>query len=300
MMLNPTWLYTYQTLVETGHFTQTAEKLHMTQPGVSQHIKKLEQRCGYPLIKRENKGFELTEQGKMLYSYARQVRLEESKLLEKLGADEPYQGTCNVACSGALALMLYPELLKLQQQHQGLHMQLEAAPNHQILSDVQSGKLDIGIVTQLPSGNLFDSTVIGYETLCLVLPRSYEGQEITPQGLMACGLIDHPDALHYLSLYFEQCGHPELAKIRLDRLPKTGYINQIHQILLPVANGLGFTVIPESAFKQFANKQALTIAPTERKVKETLYLVHKRHRDLPKRYETITTLLRDTLAQPCL
>ena len=37
-MLNPVWLETFITLVDTGHFTQTAEKLHMTQPGVSQHI----------------------------------------------------------------------------------------------------------------------------------------------------------------------------------------------------------------------------------------------------------------------
>ncbi|MRY60822.1 LysR family transcriptional regulator, partial [Parabacteroides distasonis] len=42
-MINPLWLNTFKTLVEVGHFTQTAEKLYMTQPGVSQHIKKLEQ-----------------------------------------------------------------------------------------------------------------------------------------------------------------------------------------------------------------------------------------------------------------
>ncbi|MFT6927030.1 MAG: DNA-binding transcriptional LysR family regulator [Psychromonas sp.] len=38
-MLKPFWLNTFKTLIEVGHFTQTAEKLNMTQPGVSQHIK---------------------------------------------------------------------------------------------------------------------------------------------------------------------------------------------------------------------------------------------------------------------
>ncbi|TMN84121.1 LysR family transcriptional regulator, partial [Pseudoalteromonas phenolica] len=42
-MINPTWLNTFCTLVEVNHFTQTAERLFMTQSGVSQHIKKLEQ-----------------------------------------------------------------------------------------------------------------------------------------------------------------------------------------------------------------------------------------------------------------
>ncbi|MEF2276636.1 LysR family transcriptional regulator, partial [Pseudomonas aeruginosa] len=34
IMLNPVWLHTFKTLIEVGHFTQTAEKLFMTQPGV--------------------------------------------------------------------------------------------------------------------------------------------------------------------------------------------------------------------------------------------------------------------------
>lgn len=71
-MLNPLWLKTFITLIETGHFTRTAERLFMTQPGVSQHIKKLEQACGHPLIERNNKSFEITQQGKMLFDYAKE------------------------------------------------------------------------------------------------------------------------------------------------------------------------------------------------------------------------------------
>ena len=67
IMLNPIWLNTFKTLVDVGHFTKTAELLHMTQPGVSQHINKLEAACGYPLIKRFNKKFELTIYGRKVY-----------------------------------------------------------------------------------------------------------------------------------------------------------------------------------------------------------------------------------------
>ncbi|WP_350608878.1 LysR family transcriptional regulator, partial [Pseudoalteromonas sp. AC40-MNA-CIBAN-0181] len=38
-MINITWLRTFCTLFEVGHFTRTAERLHMTQSGVSQHIR---------------------------------------------------------------------------------------------------------------------------------------------------------------------------------------------------------------------------------------------------------------------
>jgi len=294
-MLNPLWLNTYKTLIDLGHFTRTAEKLHMTQPGVSQQIQKLENACGHSLIKREKKSFELTEQGRQVYEYALKLAEDEANLIETLGFDNPYAGQCKLSCSGSLALQLYPALLSLQQQHPELSVQLEAAPNQKILHDLQSGKIDLGIVTHTPANTLYKSTVIGEETLCLVLPKNYENRELGPERLIECGLIDHPDAKHYLSLYFEHCGDKALIEINSDDLPKSGYINQVNQILLPVAKGLGFTVLPESAVKNFPQRDKLYIAKTAKQVKETLYLVQKRNRSLPSRYQTVCQSLRDII-----
>lgn len=294
-MLNPLWLNTFKTLIDLGHFTRTAEKLHMTQPGVSQQIQKLENACGHSLIKREKKSFELTEQGRQVYEYALKLAEDEANLIETLGFDNPYAGQCKLSCSGSLALQLYPALLSLQQQHPELSVQLEAAPNQKILHDLQSGKIDLGIVTHTPANTLYKSTVIGEETLCLVLPKNYENRELGPERLIECGLIDHPDAKHYLSLYFEHCGDKALIEINSDDLPKSGYINQVNQILLPVAKGLGFTVLPESAVKNFPQRDKLYIAKTAKQVKETLYLVQKRNRSLPSRYQTVCQSLRDII-----
>lgn len=289
-MLNPLWLRTFVTLVEVGHFTRTAEKLHMTQPGVSQQIRKLEAAVGYPLLRRENRGVELTEQGRMLYDYALEQREEEARLLESLGFDDPHAGVCKLACSGAQALLLYPQLLSLQQRYPGLKIHLEAAPNRKIMDDLDAGRVDLGILTQLP-GSLFHSEVLGEEALCLLLPRGRAQEPITAERLLACGLVDHPDALHYLALYCSLCGDPALAGIDLDRIPRTGYINQISQILLPVARGQGFTVLPASALESFPERDKIHIAQTPTPVRETLYLVHKRNRQLPQRYEGIRALL---------
>ena len=42
-MINPILLRSFCTLVEVGHFTRSAERLNMTQSGISQHIRKLEE-----------------------------------------------------------------------------------------------------------------------------------------------------------------------------------------------------------------------------------------------------------------
>ena len=295
-MLNPLWLNTFKTLVEVGHFTQTAKKLNMTQPGVSQHIKKLESACSHSLIRRENKGVELTEQGQMVYEYALKFARDEMTLIENMGFDNPDSGQCILSCSGALALLIYPKLLSLQQQYPDLSIHLEAGPNQKILSEVQSGNIDLGIVTHVPNSSFYQSEMIGRETLCLLLPKSYENKKITAELLFNCGLVDHPDAMHYLSLYFNLCGEKELENISLDALPTSGYTNQLNQILLPVAKGLGFTVLPESAVENFSQKENLYIAKTVKKVEETLYLVQKRNRNLAHRYQRVYELLHRVLS----
>ncbi|MCK6262914.1 LysR family transcriptional regulator [Vibrio sp. ZSDE26] len=294
-MINPVWLHTFRTLIEVGHFTQTAEKLYMTQPGVSQHIKKLETACKHALIKREGKSFELTEQGRIVYHYAVKLEKESDSLMDQLNFDNPNSGRCSLACSGSLALLLYPKLLLLQTEHQGLSIQLESAPNKKILNDLDTGLIDIGIVTHQPNSSLYQSNIVGNEELCLVMPNRYNSMKLTTDTLFECGLIGHPDANHYLSLYFELCGNNDLEKINLDEIPRTGYINQLSQILLPVTKGLGFTVLPRGALDSFADKTQLHIASTQFPVKETLYLVQKRHRNLPARYEKICSLIKEAL-----
>ncbi|SMY34711.1 LysR family transcriptional regulator [Photobacterium andalusiense] len=290
-MINPQWLVTFKTLIETGHFTQTADILHMTQPGVSQHIKKLEQACGYQLITRYNKQFELTEQGMLVYQYAQQQTQQYQTLINSLQTDNPHAGICKLACSGSFALSLYPQLLRLQQQYPQLHFHLEAAPNHKILQDIESNTIDMGIVTQSPQNNKLKATIIGQEQLCLVLPLRYQDIDINLDLLTDCGLIDHPDAEYYLTKYFHRCGQADLVDIKIEQLPITSYINQLNQILIAVAEGIGFTVLPQSAIAHFFDKHKLYIAPPLTAVTEKLYIIQKQHRQLPRRYQTIMPLL---------
>ncbi|MFT6154656.1 MAG: DNA-binding transcriptional LysR family regulator [Bermanella sp.] len=292
-MLNPAWLHTFKTLVETGHFTETANKLFMTQPGVSQHIKKLEANCGHSLITRNKKRFELTEQGRLVYSYAKDVKSNEVSLLERLNFDDPFSGVCKLACPGALALSLYPHLLELQINHPQLIIQLEVAPNSKIVKGIESGEFDFGIVTNQPSAQQFNFEKVGSDELCLILPKKQGDIALKEYGgdVLMCiktlGLIDHPDAKHYLATYFSLSNLAELAKVNTSEIPVTGYVNQLVQILIPVSNGLGFTVLPQSAFDRFADRERLKIIKPNSRVMEHLLGVKARNRQLPARYKNV-------------
>lgn len=137
-MVNPLWLKTFIALVEQKHFTRTADLLHMTQPGVSQHIRKLEDYYQATLINRNEKGFELTQEGEKVLRFARELVVSEEQLKESLKEDNPYEGACRLSSPGALAMRLYPQLCVIQQQYPELLMQFEVAPNHRIVSELLS------------------------------------------------------------------------------------------------------------------------------------------------------------------
>ena len=162
-MVNPVWLKTFITLVEQKHFTRTAEQLNMTQPGVSQHIRKLEAYYDTHLIYRFDKSFELTPAGEQVYRFAREQLSREQALREQLKQDNPHQGYCRFSSPGALALRLYPKLVKLQQQHPLLNMHYEVAPNHRIQSELLNNHIDVGLMTRVPDNSSLVSVAVGKE-----------------------------------------------------------------------------------------------------------------------------------------
>ena len=115
-MINPIWLDTFITLVETGNFTRTAEQRFMTQPGVSQHLKKLEEVCQCELVVRLGKGIQLTEQGQRVYQYAKEhflcplsIRVESRDLVNNRILVDGNTGTgLGAVFGGATVVGWYP------------------------------------------------------------------------------------------------------------------------------------------------------------------------------------------------
>ncbi|MGF1769000.1 LysR family transcriptional regulator [Enterovibrio makurazakiensis] len=292
-MLNPKWLITFETLVKTQSFTKTAECLFMTQPGVSQHIKKLENALGEALIFREGKQFELSQAGTLLNEYiASQKQLKEA-FLAQLKEDNPNQGPIRIACSGAMAMKIYPLLLAHQQQHPELSVHIEAAPASRIHAQLMENVIDIGISTQPINHPSIEETLIGKESLCLVVPSV---SQVDPQDyhtLSQLGFIQHPDANQYADLVLSK-NYPKHYR-GLEGFQDSGYVNQLAQILLPVSQGLGFTVLPESVVDSFAERDKLRCLSLRHPVYQQVYLAQKRYRQLPQRYQTVIEIIQIAL-----
>ncbi|MRI32618.1 LysR family transcriptional regulator [Endozoicomonas sp. OPT23] len=290
-MVNPVWLKTFITLIEQGHFTRTAEVLAMTQPGVSQHIKKLEEYYQTSLINRFGKQFELTPSGETVYRFAQSLIESEVQLRESLIKDHPYSGICRISSPGALGLNIYPRLIELQKQYPELSIHYEVAPNHRIEEELLNNHIDCGLMTRKPKQeSVLSAHEVSSEQLCLVVPATFSFTGYS--SLRKLGLIGHPDASHHVSLMFQENFPEEFRGI--GSFPDHGYVNQINQILEPVASGLGFTVLPVSVVQSFSRPELLKMVELPCTVDETVFLVTKTHKPLASRYSFLFETLFST------
>ncbi|MFU1478686.1 LysR family transcriptional regulator [Roseovarius sp. C7] len=291
--LNALWLESFVTLCETGHFTRAAARLNMTQPGLSQHIKKLEAQLDQPLLSRDGKSFVPTPAGEALLALGRRRRTEEEALRQSLVADDPGAGPLHIACSGSLALLLYPRLVALMQEAPRLTLHLEATPQPRIIDGLAEGRFDLGITDHAPRHPRLAGRRCGEDALCLLLPAGHPAPRRFAD-LDALGFVTHPDGPAYADALLG-ANFPEDYP-GADRLRLCASINQIGQIPLAVAEGLGYTILPRSGLAGFAGIERLSLPDLPRPHRHGLWLLHRKHRVLPARAARVARLIAETLA----
>lgn len=275
-MLNATWLETFTTLCEVRHFTRTADALGMTQPGVSQHVNKLAAQVGKPLIVKDGKSFTLTPAGEAVQAVGLARRAQEQALRDAVRGDDPTVGEVSIGCSGSFAMWLYPHLLKRMKDALDLVINVTAAPHQTIVSSVLNGAFDLGIVAEDVHHPRLQAQPLAQEELCLVVPKSLAGEAFDLARLDALGFVAHPDGYAYADDLFSANFDGEYKGA--DRLRVRTFVNQIGQIPIPVAQGLGYTILPKSGVDAFAGRDALAVIPLPTRRYQDLRIISRKGR----------------------
>ena len=283
MDLNINFLKTFMTLAQIGSFTKTAQTLHMTQPGVSQHIMKLEECLGRPLLIRHGKSFELTEVGQRLLNYGESLFQDYKVFLNSLGDNEPHSGKCFFASPGSFGMKMYSFLLSLNKKYPGLEIHYHYMPNQTIEREILGGNLDAAFMSVKPVDRQLQYTAIDRERLLLAAPKKFRFEGLA--SLNKLGLINHPDASNMATELFAANFKKTFKGFK--SLKVSGGNNQIGRILEPVALGRGYTVLPEYACKAFHDQRKIKYIKLDKEITNHIYFVKKKHRELPSRYSFI-------------
>lgn len=288
-MFNAQYFRTFITLVETGSFTHTARRLDMTQPGVSQHIRKLEQYLDKPLLNRHGRKFTLTEAGRRAYEYAIKLFAEHEHFRHSLDNDSLDSGECRIASPGSVGLTFYPFLLSYQQMYPGLTVSYSFAFNHEIVRDVLAGRYDLGIVTEPTRQPDLHVEPWHQEPLCLVVPADFTGA--TFNDLIGLGFMNYPDGMQHAAQLFKANFPDEFRS--MNRFPQQGFTNEVSMVLDAVARGLGFTVVPRLVLETSPWQRQVKELALPQAVHETLHVVVPSGVEIPRRYARLLEEFRE-------
>lgn len=85
--MNTIYLHEFVVLADTLNYLEAAEQLYMTQSALSKHIQALEKSLGVVLLNRTTRQVTLSDAGKILLPYARQIDAIESRCMASLEED---------------------------------------------------------------------------------------------------------------------------------------------------------------------------------------------------------------------
>lgn len=143
-----------EAVARNSSFTRASEELHLTQPAVSTQIKQLEQEVGMPLFEQMGKKIFLTEAGKEMYAFSRDIAQQfhdiESVLDDMKGVKS---GTLSLAVTSTgkyFAPYLLAEFIK---HHVGVQVHLEVTNREELVAQLQENIPDMAIMGT-PPGNL--------------------------------------------------------------------------------------------------------------------------------------------------
>jgi len=234
-------------VAEELHFRRAAEKLFISQPGLSTQIKKMETLLGVTLFTRDKKKVKLTPAGMFLKRETEFVlnHLQQTKKQVKM-IGEGQMGEIRIGFLGSAMQNVVPNLLlRLQKNYPTIHTSLEELSNKAQINALLKDRLDIGFVRLGRVDPSLQRRLIFEDTFSLVVPDDFELDSINFKGMHQ--VSDQHFILfskEYSPLYFDT-----VMSICEDSgfVPKVTHKSVHAQTIFKlVESGLGIAIIPTS------------------------------------------------------
>lgn len=163
----------FATILEEGSATAAAKHLHMTQPGVSQHIGRLEAEMGQRLFERKGKRLVLSDFGRLFLVKAKEL-LEKADRLKNLSSEVLLPtGTLKLGLTDASTMtVIPPALAEFRKLYPTVKIKLDVDDSGDIEERVLRGYYDLGIITAGEKSHpLLDVEVLYHDRIDALVSR---------------------------------------------------------------------------------------------------------------------------------
>ena len=167
-------------LAKKGNFSRAADELGVSQPSLSQYIKRLETELGVILFDRNNGDVRLTEAGKVFIRAGRNIIDTERQMKNQfVDLAQNTTGSLVVGIAPTRCQYLMPEAVKrFHELFPGMHLIVEERFLGSILEDAEQGAFDLCVATLPVDSNVFSFELMMREEVILAVPKKLKYFEV--------------------------------------------------------------------------------------------------------------------------
>ena len=248
-MLNLLEMQVFATAAETENFSETARRLHLSQPAVSQRIHSLERHLGIRLFQRSGRSVELTNAGKVLLPMARELLDAMRQIEETMWALEgQVAGHVTIGCTTTAGKYALPLLAaQFSRDYPNVQVTIEMCQSDSAEDPLLSQDVHLGISNTRIVRRDIECQPFFTDHIVLIVPADHafaKRSSVRPAELLGQPFILREEGCSTNRMLQERLAEHQ---IHLDELRVVMYVGNSEAIELAVEHGLGIAFISKLA-----------------------------------------------------
>jgi len=293
-------LNVFRCVYEERSFSKAAERLGLSQPTVSGHIKALELSFGVPLLDRLGRKTLPTRAGEFLYRHSRPMLDMRRVVVESMGRFlDRLEGELQIAASTIPGEYILPRFLgEFHQSYPGIRIRLEISDSRAVLREVRAGHVELGVAGARVTDRDLEFQTITSDRLVLAASTSVSWANAAAVSLV--DLLKEPLVIREPGSGTRMVMERKLAEIghRVDEFNVVAELGSTTAIKEAIKAGVGWSIVSALALESEAARGTIAEIPIREleHLERSFYTVVNTRRSRSPICETFLEMLTAELA----
>ncbi len=248
-------------LAQEKSFSRTAEKLNISQPSLSQYIRKIEKDLGEELFIRHGSSVKLTDAGSIYIDIGRKILDLEKEMYSRLtDLRENKTGNIVIGVAPFRSAFIMPEVIKVfRKKYPGISIILDERVSDELKTNAEQGEYDLCISTLPIKESLFNYEHMTDEEIVIAVPKNHPSEVVfnaasEKDGNRVCPVIDikllnnenfimRGENQRVQKIFDEAC---RMYNVKPKKAVECINLEAAHSM---VSSGIGLTAVPYSLVK---------------------------------------------------
>lgn len=234
---------------ETLNFSETAQRLHVTQPTISKYIRDLENELSIRLFDRSATGISLSEAGKSIHPWAQKLLSECRKFEDLAGSlDEEITGKVRIACTTAAGKYILPQLgARFRYLYPHVQISILSCTQEAAIERILDEEADLCVVSSETRSERIETQNFFVDHIIMIAPANHPFANRT--SIEITEILDEPVIIRESTSGTHRAILAELAShdITLDDLNILLEVGNAEAIVAAVGAGLGISFVSRMA-----------------------------------------------------